>query len=251
MTTVKEITDCIEAFAPLSLQQSWDNCALQVGSDRQKVHGALLTLDASEQAIKQASILGVGLVISHHPLIFDPLKSITEQSSLGRTILLAAREGISIYSSHTATDSAVGGINCWLASRLALTQVEPLGDMGRVGLLNSEMSMGQFNNFLKEIFDIPYVRHSLPCGPTIRKVALCGGSGGSFLEQAVDLGADALVTGDVKHNVMVEALGRITVFDVGHYESEKQFMEIMAQKIREKFPTFVLHYFNSNPVEID
>lgn len=249
---IKEIIDAIEAFAPLSLQESWDNSGVQVGRVDVESTGVLLTLDITEYAVTEATRMGINLIVSHHPLLFDGLKSITSMTAEGRIVMTSIANGITIYSSHTPMDSCAGGINDVIASKLGLCDVEvlvpstadPSVGIGRVGELPCDMTVDQFVVKLQEIFDLHGIEFCASEGTTIRRVAICSGSGGSLLENAILSGADSYICGDLKYHDFGRATGRMSLFDIGHYESEicvtDIFMDIISKKTK-KIPTFVLY----------
>lgn len=249
MPTIAQIIATIEEFAPLHFQESWDNCGLQVGYDLDReATGALLTLDVTEQSIAEAVAAGANLIISHHPLIFDGLKSVTDRAGVVSGIVVAAlRAGIVVYSSHTALDSCSGGINDRIAEIIGLREVTvltPLADyptvgMGRIGTLAAPVGAAEFAQQLKVQFNLPSIRYS-DGGREISRVALCGGSGSSLLGDVERAGVDAYVCGDLKyHNFGDAAAKSLSIFDIGHYESEICALNIFSAIISKKFPTFV------------
>lgn len=249
---IKEIIDVVEAFAPLSLQELWDNSGVQVGRVDVEATGVLLALDVTEYAVTEAARMGANLIVSHHPLLFEGLKNITPETAEGRIVMVAIENGITIYSSHTPMDSCAGGINDVIASELGLIDVQvlvpsatdPIVGIGRVGELPHDMTVEQFAMKLQEIFDLRGIKFCASDGATIRRVAICSGGGGSLLENAILSGADSYICGDLKYHDFGRATGRISLFDIGHYESEicvtDIFMDIISKKTK-KIPTFVLH----------
>lgn len=126
MLTVKDVAAKIEELAPRNLAEDWDNVGLQIGSMQNKVQGILVTLDITEKVIAEAEGLGVDLIVAHHPLIFSPRHTVTEDDPTGRLIYRLIRSGISLYVAHTNLDQSEPGINDWLAERLGLEALEPL-----------------------------------------------------------------------------------------------------------------------------
>lgn len=248
MPSIAHIISAIEDFAPLHFQESWDNCGLQVGCELDReATGALLALDVTEAAVAQAKVKGLNLIISHHPLIFDGLRTITERTATERIVIEALRCGIVIYASHTAMDSCRGGINDRLAQTIGLRDVTVLAPhltdlsagMGRVGRLANGLTASDFADLLKAQFKLPSIRYS-DGGRLIERVSLCGGSGGSMIGDVEKAGVDAYVCGDLKyHNFGDAAANHLSIFDIGHYESEICVLDIFSDIIRKKFPTFV------------
>lgn len=247
---ISEIIDVIEQVAPLDMAEAWDNCGLQVGSANIECKAAFLTLDVTPDVVTVANKCGANLIISHHPLIFDPIRNVNDQSTVGKIICDVIAKGITIYASHTPFDIAVGGINDYLAQSFQLHGVASLTEtgMGRVGYLEQSMTADKFVELVKEKLDLKSVRTSAKMATSINRVALCGGSGGSLIEQAVKSGADVYVTGDIKYNNFVD--NQIPIIDVGHFESEKQFIELIDALISKKIPTFASHVDLSNPTQI-
>lgn len=247
---ISEIIDAIEQVAPLDMAEAWDNCGLQVGSSNVECKAAFLTLDVTPDVVTAAKKCGANLIISHHPLIFNPIRNVTDQSAVGKLICDAIANGITIYASHTPFDIAVGGINDYLAESLQLHGVAALTEtgMGRVGDLEQSITADKFVELVKEKLGLKSVRTSAKMPAIVNRVALCGGSGGSLIEQAVKSSADVYVTGDVKYNNFVD--NQIPIIDVGHFESEKQFIELIDALISKKIPTFASHIDLSNPTQI-
>lgn len=258
---IGQIIEAIERFAPLSLQESWDNCGVQIGGVADEVRGIVLTLDVTPRTVAHAVATGSNLIISHHPLFFQGVKQITPDTAVGEIIYGAIRGGITIYSSHTASDSTRGGINDRLAKILGLTKVEPLEisatdplcGMGRVGKLPEPMSAECFCDFLSDKLSIRTIPHSTDRGTKIERVALCGGSGSSLIEQAVRSGAEAYVCGDLKYHDFQVVDSKIMLFDVGHFASEICFVEIINSilegellKNSKNINTFVVHRVREN-----
>lgn len=247
---IQQIIDIIEHTAPLDLAEQWDNCGLQAGSGNGECSGAFLTLDVTMDTVLAAKKCGANLIISHHPLIFDPIKSVTDTSKTGNIIYEAIKNGIAIYSSHTPFDICVGGINDYLAEKLELVNVLALSEtgLGRVGNLKDTLSVDKFIAFVKEALELRMVRVSSKIPQYITKVALCGGSGASLLNDAVNSDADVFITGDIKYHNFIDS--KISIIDVGHFESEKQFITLIDALISKKITTFASHVDLSNPTQI-
>lgn len=257
---ISQIIDQIEQFAPLALQESWDNSGVQVGDTDSEVRGVVVTLDVTMGAVWAAVECGANLIISHHPLIFEGLKSITGESPEGAIVMKAIREGITIYSSHTPSDSALGGLNAHIASLLGLVDVEvlepsvfdPSLGIGRVGNMSQSMAVGEFCELLQDKFQLPCVRYAAHKNE-VRRVAICSGSGSSLIDIAKKSGADAYICGDLKYRDYQRVGGVMSVFDVGHYESEIFFTDIIANLIDQKIlknpkkcVTFAVYIYRDN-----
>lgn len=258
---IGQIIEVVERFAPLSLQESWDNCGVQIGGVAHDVTGVVLTLDVTPRTVEHALATGSNLIISHHPLFFQGVKQITPNTAVGQIIYGTVRGGITIYSSHTASDSTRGGINDRLAEILGLTSVEPLEvsaidplcGMGRVGTLPEPMSADEFCGLLASKLSIETIPHSIDRGTKIGRVALCGGSGSSLIEQAIGSGAEAYVCGDLKYHDFQLVDSKIMLFDVGHFASEICFTDIISSILEQELlknskniHTFVVHQVREN-----
>lgn len=242
--TNREIIDAIEEFAPLSLQESWDNSGWQLGDPSANCSGVLLCVDVTPDIIREAVAKGCNLIVSHHPLIFRGVKQITGRDRVERCISQALREGISVYSSHTATDCAPDGVSWEMGRRLGLTDAQGLDSsgLGIIGDLPSEMSWKDFVALVKKTFGADSVKCSrVPSdGWKVSKVGLCGGSAAEFLPLAIARGAQAYVTADCKLNQFIDHADDILLIDSGHFETEECTKEIFYRVISEKFPNFAV-----------
>lgn len=252
---IAEIIQIIENFAPLRWQESWDNSGMQVGDPNQEATAALLTLDVTMDSVELARQMGANLIISHHPLIFSGLKSITVATQVGQIVIEAIKHGITIYACHTNMDSAPRGINWRLASDLNLSDIKVLESipgesevgMGRIGTI--ETTASELIRNVQEKFNLSVVRTNNFCDRAIRRIALCGGSGGSLIDAAISSGADAYVTGDLKYHDFQKAGDKLLLIDIGHYEGEIAVLEIFQSIIKEKFPIFALHLQKFNFIQ--
>ena len=205
----KQVFDALEQYAPLPLQDSYDNAGLQIGlTAEQEVAGALLCLDVTEAVIDEAERMGCNLIVAHHPLLFRGLKSITGQSYVERCVIKAIQKGIGIYAAHTNLDNAEGGVNYRIAATLGLTCLSFLdakpgavaagaGVIGELPVAEDEL---EFLERVKALFGIRCMRHNQLRGRKIRRVALCGGAGGFLLSDAIAQGADAFLTGEMRYH---------------------------------------------------
>ncbi|MFI3295053.1 MAG: Nif3-like dinuclear metal center hexameric protein [Rikenellaceae bacterium] len=249
MIQIGEIVASIEEVAPLSLQESWDNCGMQVCGAHlsQTIDSVVVALDPTMEVLQKAIEIGSKMVITHHPLMLNGIRSVTRSTPTGEIVIEALHHGITIYSSHTAFDSAEGGINDYLAKSLQLSNIELLdaGGLGRVGDLRCPMQVGDFARLLKEKFALPTIRTNATIDDKVFRVALCGGSGGSLISQAIASGADTYLCGDLKYHNF-DTHGGLKLFDIGHFESENQFISLISDIISKKFPNFAVHTMNSN-----
>ena len=257
---IKEIVSALERFAPLPLQDGFDNAGLQIGLTEAEATGALLCLDVTEAVVDEAIALGYNLIVSHHPLIFKGFKSITGKDYVERCIMKAIQNNITIYSAHTNLDNAQGGVNFKIAQKIGLKDVQVLdpkmqGEVvagaGVVGELPEPETETDFLKRIKRLFEVGCVKHNRLNGRLIQKVALCGGSGAFLLPKAVELGADVFITGEVKYHDYFYYENRILVAEIGHYESEQYTKEIFYSIIREMFPELEVEMtrVNTNPIK--
>lgn len=363
-----EIIAAIEAVAPPLWQEPWDNTGLQVGSRLTDCTGVLVCVDVTPEVVDEAVSLGCNLIVSHHPLIFKGIKSLTGRTPVEAAVINAIAAGISIYSSHTAIDNAPGGVSYTMAERLgvkvrrALAPMEPkwyklavmvpagdadsvrmamfdagagsLGDydccsyntvgegtfralpgahphvgeigdihtepetkvevlvrhdlarkvvrtmldvhpyecpaydllqpinpdpaigLGVVGVLDERMKPLDFIAHVKKVFKAPVARctpfdRAMDADTLISRVAMCGGSGGEFIGDAVSAGAQVYITGDVRYHDFVDRQNDILIIDIGHYETEECTKDIFYQIISQKFANFAVHRTNrgANPVQ--
>jgi len=253
---IREITDAIEQYAPLRLQEEWDNAGIQVGDPDATVTGVLLCTDATEAVVAEAIVRGFNLVIAHHPLIFRGLKKIMGRTPVERAVAMAIKHDVTIYSAHTNMDSAWQGVSFRMADKLGMTnvqflddnRVDPYGEQqctvagcGVIGDIEP-MVASEVLKRVKEAFEVGAVRYSGDAGRIVTRVALCGGAGGFLLDKAVARGAQLYVTADMRYHDFLDNCHRIVVADIGHYESEHFTKEIFLEIIRKKNPTFAVDF---------
>lgn len=267
---IKELVSALERFAPLPLQDGFDNAGLQIGLTDAEATGALLCLDVTEAILDEAISLGYNLVISHHPLIFKGYKSITGKDYVERCMLKAIKNDIVIYSAHTNLDNAPGGVNFKIAEKIGLKNVRVLepkeesaagiqqledpsaqAGSGIIGELDEPETELDFLRRIKKTFEVSCLRHNKLLGREIQKVALCGGAGAFLLPQAIRSDADVFITGEIKYHDYFGHEEEILMVEIGHYESEQYTKEIFYSIIRDLFPNFALQFskVNTNPIK--
>lgn len=258
MTTCGDIITAVNRYAPLSLQENWDNSGIQVGDVTAECSGVLLCVDPTEQIIDEAVSRGCNLVISHHPLLFRGLKSITPATGVQRAVMAAIRGGVTVFSSHTAMDSATHGISAEMARRLGLEASIPLvpgakdptTGLGAVARTATPVDAEGLVAKIKAAFGNSVVRASRLRPDAITTVAMCGGAGGEFIPDAIASGAQAYITADIRYHDFVDHGDEIFLVDIGHYESECCAKDIFYRIITEKFPNFAVYYseLENNPI---
>lgn len=257
---VRDIINIIEERFPPRWQDGYDNTGLQIGEPLCTCTGVLLCVDVTPEIVVEAYDKGCNLIISHHPLIFHPLKRITGYNRVDRAICAAIRNDIAVYSCHTSADNAKGcGVSWEMGRMLGLQGMSVLGSRdeaetgaGVCGSLPHPVSPSDFISIVKGAFGSPVVRCSSLslAAQEISRVALCGGAGGFLIPEAIGAGAQAFVTSDCKHNQFIDYLGMVFLVDIGHYESEECTKRIFYQIIKEKIPNFALCYseLEKNPI---
>ena len=257
---IKEIVSALERFAPLPLQDGFDNAGLQIGLTDAEATGALLCLDVTEAILDEAIALGYNLVISHHPLIFKGYKSITGRDYVERCILKAIKNDIVVYAAHTNLDNAPGGVNFKIAEKLGLRNVQFFagekevdgvkGGEGVIGEVAEDLAADDLVLMLKERFGVECVQCNQLLRRPIRKVALCGGAGAFLLDAAIKAGADAFITGEMSYHEYFGHEQEIQICVIGHYQSEQFTGEIFRSIIQENFPDAkcCISEINTNPI---
>ena len=247
MATVKGIYQAVDRWAPFATQMDFDNSGLLVGRGGRTVTKILVALDITRFVIEEAERVGAQLIVAHHPVIFRPLKSVTDQDLTGENVLTLAEKGIAAICAHTNLDAAQGGVNCALARKLELTEIGQLHPdgvdeqgreygIGRIGLAHTQdLSVEEYARFVKEKLGTSSVRF-VDAGKPVSKVAVGGGSCADMMVDALAKGCDTFVTADVKYNFYLEAkqLG-INLMDAGHYATENVVCSPMAEYLKAQF----------------
>ena len=253
---VKDIIQIIEGFAPLSVQEGWDNSGLCVGSPEDEVTSVLLALDCTPALVDEAIACGADMIVTHHPLVFSGLKKISPEDMVGEAVIKAIKAGISIYAAHTSADKVLEGVSGAMAARLGLENVTVLDmdgestGLGAVGDFPEPISAEQAIARVKEKFALKAMKTSKPIDGMISRVAMCGGSGGSLIAAARRSGAQLYISGDISYHNFFTPEG-FMLMDIGHYESEIEIVDILFSLIKKKFPTFAVRItqnINSNPI---
>ena len=243
---VSDILAYMEQLAPSYMKMDWDNVGLLCGDPDQQVTKILVALDPFEDTVREAQEIGAQLVLTHHPLIFRPCKSVTESDPVGKTLRLLIQHDISAINAHTNLDCAPGGVNDVLAERLNLKNVvvvNPQGEdaQGRPwGLLRKGITEGktleEFLKTVKENLGCPGLRY-VSGGKPVRNVAVGGGACGSEMMDAVRAGCDTFVTSDLKYNQFWDAQDMgLNLIDAGHFYTENPVCTMLKEAMEEKFP---------------
>ena len=248
MATVKEIYEFINSVAPFDIQEGFDNAGFLVGRKKQEVTRILVALDITREVAEEAARLGAELIVAHHPVIFNPVKSVTDETLTGQVLLALAEQKIAAICAHTNLDAALGGVNDCLAEALELTDVSQLCQegvdaqgrpygIGRIGTVHRPgLSAGEYAAFVKEKLGSACVRF-VDGGRPVQRVAVGGGACGSMVEDAVAQGCDTFVTADLKYNQFLDAraLG-LNLLDAGHFPTENVVCAPLAARLAKAFP---------------
>lgn len=243
-----EITDVIERFAPLAWQESYDNAGLIVGRPDDEVSKALLAVDVTDEVLDEAEREGCDLVITHHPIVFHPLKRFNSADQVQRCVERAIRRGIALYACHTNLDSAPEGMSWRLAEMLGVADLHVLQasaampgvGFGVVGELPEAICTTEFMRRMQTVLGVRVVRHSDVVSEQVRRVAICTGAGASLIGEARRAGADIYVTSDLKYNDFMTPDKALTVADIGHFESEYCAIRIIFDILSKNLTTFAV-----------
>lgn len=232
---LREIIDKIESFAPLAMACEGDNPGLMFGKRDKEIKKVLVALDVDLGVIREAKEKGADLILTHHPLLFDPIRQVNEDSPAGKCLLELAENGIALYSAHTNLDSTKGGLNDIFAEKLGISDTKPIEvtfadetgkayGIGRVGTLEKETTLSEFAAVVCSAFDLPSTNFVGDKNSPVKTVAVCSGSGASLLS---DISADVYVTGDIKYsNARNAADSGQNLIIAGHYETEICAMQV-------------------------
>ena len=256
---IKEVLSALERFAPLPLQESWDNAGLQVGLTETEVSGALLCLDVNERIVDEAVKKGCNLIVSHHPLLFRGLKTISDLTDVQRTVMKVIENHLCVVSMHTNMDNAKGGVNFRIAEKLGLSDIEFFASKqvdgieagsGVTGLLTDPMAADDFVLAVKKAFGVECAMCNELLRRPVHKVAICGGAGDFLLDEALKAGADAFITGEMHYHQYFGYEQKIQICVIGHYQSEQFTTEVFQTIIQKACPGVktLIAETNTNPI---
>lgn len=258
--TLSQIINIIESVAPLTRQEEWDNSGLQVGEGDAEVKRVLLTTDVTCEVLSEASAKQCQLVLSHHPLLYRGLRSITGRTEQERCVMEAIRNNIAIYSSHTAMDNYLHGVSGRMAEKIGLQAYrilvpqanQPERDvrteaftreaqygLGVIGILPEPMPFDRLLARVRDAFGAEVLRYIPPLQEMVRTVALCGGAGSEFMEAAIAQNADVFLSADFKYHAFQPAVGQIGIIDLDHWVSEHFTREVFADLLAGSVETVV------------
>ena len=265
---ILQVLSALERFAPLPLQEGFDNAGLQVGLTEAEVSGALLCLDVTEEIVEEAVARHCNLIVSHHPLIFHKLSRVSNDDYVQRTVWKAIKNDVCIVSMHTNMDNAPGGVNFRIAAKMGLTDVCYFGEIrhyedvvdgaprrmdyasGVVGTFVEPLAADDLVALLRTRFEVESVQCNQLLRRPIRKVAICGGAGAFLLPDAIKAGADAFVTGEMRYHEFFGHDQQLQICVIGHYQSERFTAEVFKQVIEQACPGVPCHLtaIDTNPI---
>lgn len=250
LPAIQEIAEFLEAWAPPASAQSYDNVGLQVGDPSVKVKRGLIALDVTPQVLEEATTIGATLIVSHHPLIFHPLRSVTTESFASSLAFGLAASGVALYSIHTNLDAASGGVSFALGQTLGLSDLAFLDTLavnsdevglGVIGVVHPPLSLNAFLERASERLDAKSMRYVGDPEQLVERAAVCGGAGSDLIGQALASRADAYLTADLKYHQFFEVLdtsghAQMALIDAGHYETEAMTERLLLEELAAHFP---------------
>lgn len=262
---IKDIENLFESIAPEALKESYDNVGLMVGDSNCEVTSILVSLDCTLDVIDEAVNKKCNLIINHHPLLFNKPKSITNHSLTGKKIMKALNNSINIFACHTNLDSVNGGLNDIAMEILGFDNYKILqpspsdkskGGIGRIAKLRNFITLGSLCDRVKRALDIEIIKYSGNLDKNISKIAVINGSGEDFFQNAIDLHADCIITGDTTHHHVCDCLEQgVSVIDAGHFQLEWCAMKIFGKRLQTILSnngysnSVILSEFNKSPYE--
>ncbi len=245
----KKILQILNEDFPTSKAYSWDNVGLLLGREEKNIRKILIALDVTDEVIEEAKVLQVDMLITHHPLLFSPVKTITNNHFIGKRIIELIQSDIAYVAMHTNYD--IMRMADLASERLALEDTVPLQPcqdvevigLGKFGNLAEACSLKECAELTKKAFDLGSVRVFPSYHHLVSKVAILPGSGKCAIQDAIELGADVLITGDIGHHEGIDAASQgLAIIDAGHYGVEHIFIEDMK--------TYLEHQLAAENVEI-
>ena len=251
--TVKEMYEKFCDRIPEELSEPWDNDGLMCSPDTStEISRVLIALDVTEDVVDYAIYSHFDLIISHHPLIFKPLTSVTEDNHVARKIMKLLENGVSVFSFHTRADKVSGGVNDRLCDRIGLYRTSPFGEdfLGRVGTLEEHYDLEDFVVRVKLALGADSVRYADACNP-VQRIAVVGGDGKDYVRAAIAEGADTFISGRIGYNVMEEAAEMgINLIEAGHFFTEHPVTEHFCEIVGELDPDAYVEILNSNAIKV-
>jgi dinuclear metal center YbgI/SA1388 family protein len=241
--------ELLEDLSPVSYAEGWDNVGLLLGRKDKTVHKVMLALDATDDVVQQAVLQGVDMLITHHPLLFSAVKRITEDDFIGRRLINLIKNDICYYAMHTnfdvmgMADAAADLLQLHSCEVLEVTYEDELSKegIGRIGKLPHEMSLKECAQYCKTVFDLNSVRIYGDEDAPIETIAIVPGAGDDYIKNALAMGADVFITGDIGHHDGLDAMEQgLAVIDASHYGIEKLFVPYMAEVFANRMPELIV-----------
>jgi dinuclear metal center YbgI/SA1388 family protein len=247
----RKIIEAFEQLAPLYMAEAWDNCGMLLGSREKEIKSIYIALDATDDVIEDAMNKNVDLLLTHHPLIFKPLKCITDENFIGRRVRNLIQSDIIYYAMHTNFDVAVMADLAAEYLKLSDTEILERTDeehgIGKIGNLPKEMSLEELCQFVKDTFDIESVKVFGDSEARIKRVVIMPGSGKSYIKNTIKSQAEVMITGDIDHHEGIDAVAcGLTIIDAGHYGIEHIFIKYMKEYINNNFSEINVFIEKSN-----
>ncbi len=244
---VGEIAALLEELAPLRYACDWDNSGMKAGDPGQEVHKLYLAFDSDLQTIREAADAGADMLVTHHPLAFAAEKDFSADTLLGQKLQILFSHHMAAYGMHTSFDAVPGGMADLAAERLGLKNCRYLipqedGGIGIIGELPQPVTAEAFCGKVKEAFSLPYIQlfDRRAEDKPVSRVAVLPGAGGGDWEEALSVGAELYLTGDLKHHDILDALDSgLVLADAGHYGLEWIFLEKLSSFLKENLPADV------------
>jgi len=240
MIKCRDIAGAIESLCPVRLACQWDNVGLLVGDGDKEIKKVLVTLDVDEAVVEEACTMGADMIVSHHPLMFNPINRLTEDDPQQRALRRLCSSGICVYSAHTNMDCAKDGLNDYLATKLGFEKTDMLeitsddAGFGRVAKILGDKTLEEIIKLCEDALNLCDVRYVGELSRKISTVAINSGSGSDVLGECIKRNIDLLITGDVKYSVARTAYENgVAVIDAGHYGTEIIFTELMSQYLKD------------------
>lgn len=243
MTVIlSEIIDIMEEIAPPEFAEEWDNVGLQIGNPNWQVKSVWVALDPLPEVVHAACEADIDMLITHHPLIFQPLRTINIQTAIGSIIDEAVRHRLAIFAAHTNFDSAAQGLNDILAEKIGISDSTPLQTdaigpgIGRIGRLAHACSLEKLVLNLKTKLGLNHIKFTGKPDLNVQQVAICTGSGSGLLQNFLSSGAQAYISGDLRYHDARQAEAiNVGLIDIGHFPSEHLMVEALSDRLQAIF----------------
>lgn len=239
--TIQAVYDWIDSLAPFDSQEAFDHSGLQAGHPERPVSGILLALDVTPAVIKEAEALGASLIISHHPLIFDPIDSVRLDLYVPRVLEMLMKSGLGLISAHTNLDKSPCGGGAAMLRKMKLGNIRPCDDYTLCGDFPREVTAREAQKLIGGALGTAVLRY----GAGDKRIKVLAAAGGAYSEgfsAALSCGADALLTGEVRHHHAVEAAAAgLVLFEGGHFATERLMMDALAQGLQRGLDALEYH----------